>query len=738
MKTFALIFIFLSLIVTNLSANIIEVPNDYATIQEAIDSAVVHEDTVFIHPGIYYENIVKPDMHPSYFPHITLLGKYYFTKDEHDIDSTIIDGGQNGSIIYSEITLEVIGITFQHGKSDKGGAIRVNGYTLNHQIKNCVFRNNQASKGGVVFADLTLIDMMSCKFYNNSGSLGGVGYSENEGSLTFTNSEFWGNHAEKGGVCYTYWDSGIYIFGCKIFANSANNGGAFAISFWGHLSLSGTSIHNNSASGFGGAVYCDTDEKNVIGFDKLDRSSMYNNEADMGKEIYSKSYFPINVCLDTFAVCDPLDLYTYPQGFYILDVINPIIPCDTTTTISDFEEWELCSVPEASNFNLTVVNFFNNKNGSIGTSDGAHILRTSDGGMSWEIINTNIKGKPIRNLAFWNEQEGILLSYNSNESSLLKTFDGGSTWSNIILPDTSIYTRYTYLKVYDYNRYIITNLHTSYLTRDGGKSWENLELKLKDICIVSDTLAFGLGDFNYIYKSTNNGNTWQNYFDMEYSYRVYSISFFTDSMGLASKIDDIGDVYKDAIHKISKENENWYDYNKYIYNSFNWYKYKKVLMFSPDTAYVISQSYSEKLLKTTDGGETWSAFTLADDIHLNDIYKVPETGKGFIVGDNGLILTRKGVPPPRYSAATKNAFIEGFPNPASGQVLIDYFIPESQKITITIYNVLGQKISKILDEYAEKKGHRLIYDCKPLANGIYFLVLKTKQSVATHKIIVLH
>lgn len=69
-------------ILTN-STEVIDVPTNYSTIQEAINHAN-SGDTIFVHQGVYYENVV---INKS----ISLVGE--------NVDSTIVDGGASGSAI---------------------------------------------------------------------------------------------------------------------------------------------------------------------------------------------------------------------------------------------------------------------------------------------------------------------------------------------------------------------------------------------------------------------------------------------------------------------------------------------------------------------------------------------------------------------------------------------------------------------------------------------------------------
>ncbi|MEQ9147000.1 MAG: hypothetical protein RLP13_01910 [Cytophagales bacterium] len=81
-KILLITFLFISI---NISARQLLVPQNFSTIQLAIDSAV-SGDTVLVDNGLYYENITISSKD------ILLTSNYLFTSNFADIHNTIIDG----------------------------------------------------------------------------------------------------------------------------------------------------------------------------------------------------------------------------------------------------------------------------------------------------------------------------------------------------------------------------------------------------------------------------------------------------------------------------------------------------------------------------------------------------------------------------------------------------------------------------------------------------------------------
>ena len=158
----------------NVTPSVLEVPNEYPTIQAAIDSANNY-DTVYVHSGTYIENIVFNNKS------IYLIGQ--------DRNNTIIDGNQACPVINltGNSTVESLKIQNAGGNCFYGGGIRATG-SSSKLVRNCIITNNILSdtndtRGGAIFGN-NLLKVSNCVISNNyaqqySGGIYGAGYIEN-------------------------------------------------------------------------------------------------------------------------------------------------------------------------------------------------------------------------------------------------------------------------------------------------------------------------------------------------------------------------------------------------------------------------------------------------------------------------------------------------------------------------------------------------------------------------------
>jgi outer membrane protein assembly factor BamB len=80
---------------------------------------------------------------------------------------------------------------------------------------------------------------------------------------------------------------------------------------------------------------------------------------------------------------------------------------------------------------------------------------------------------------------------------------------------------------------------------------------------------------------------------------------------------------------------------------------------------------------------------------------------------------------------------QNYPNPFNSTTNIKYSIPQSGRVTLTIYDIMGRVVAVLLDKYQEAGSYDVIFQPKDLASGIYFYTLNSGNFTSTKKLILL-
>jgi len=213
------------------TAQIINIPADYPTIQEGINAAE-EGDTVLVQPGTYYENI-------RIYIDITVASLFLTTEDPSYITQTVIDGGQQDHVVYfgnsaDENTL-LCGFTISNGNSSQGGGIHC--HWSNPILKNLVITENTAtwqgglpqhSYGGGIYCDRADPTLINVNIQNNSAITGGGIYCSYQSNPTLKNVKIAYNNADKSGGGIYFANDTYATFDtterCNIYLNNAKEG----------------------------------------------------------------------------------------------------------------------------------------------------------------------------------------------------------------------------------------------------------------------------------------------------------------------------------------------------------------------------------------------------------------------------------------------------------------------------------------------------------------------------------
>jgi len=90
-----------------------------------------------------------------------------------------------------------------------------------------------------------------------------------------------------------------------------------------------------------------------------------------------------------------------------------------------------------------------------------------------------------------------------------------------------------------------------------------------------------------------------------------------------------------------------------------------------------------------------------------------------------------------FSGLLSYTLEQNYPNPFNSTTYIRFTIPQSGRITIKVYDLMGREVSTLLDRYQEAGRYDVIFQADELASGIYFYQLQSSDFVATKKLILL-
>ena len=176
-----------------IEAEILTVPEQYLTIQSAIDASTTW-DTVLIEEGEYFEDVIISGHC------ITLASEFILDDDTSHISATIIHSPE-ANYQHRAITIEnipngrvkVIGLSITGGNCRPGDDCRAGGlYAVNTDItlKYNYFYDNIARYGGGAFLDTCNTDVQHNSFSNNQAYWNGGGLFLTDGIHSVTNNNF--------------------------------------------------------------------------------------------------------------------------------------------------------------------------------------------------------------------------------------------------------------------------------------------------------------------------------------------------------------------------------------------------------------------------------------------------------------------------------------------------------------------------------------------------------------------
>ncbi|MBD3290515.1 PQQ-binding-like beta-propeller repeat protein [candidate division KSB1 bacterium] len=139
------------------------------------------------------------------------------------------------------------------------------------------------------------------------------------------------------------------------------------------------------------------------------------------------------------------------------------------------------------------------------------------------------------------------------------------------------------------------------------------------------------------------------------------------------------------------------------------------------------------------------------DVHTGDVVFHDDSEQYIgqpIVGDNAMFVAAddkikvfRNSPVTKLESEIENpqisALQQNFPNPFNPDTKIRFHVEQPSRVELTVYNLIGQKIETVTDQFYQAGVYEVQFNAKGLASGIYLYRAKIGTQEFTNKMIVL-
>jgi photosystem II stability/assembly factor-like uncharacterized protein len=309
------------------------------------------------------------------------------------------------------------------------------------------------------------------------------------------------------------------------------------------------------------------------------------------------------------------------------------------------------SQPSPTTADLNSIKFIN-PNVAYIAGDSETIVKTSNGGLNWSVVNKVYNNLELNSISFIDENTGFIVGGEygngiNTQGKIYKTTNGGNNWTTYIT-DSICYCCVWFINSNTGFAGGIPKPRSNpypcfYKTTNCGNSWFsiidiNSSVKF-DIYFLNQNTGWTAGDgtaslqgTGIVYKTTNGGNNWFALGEQAWGVQYYSVFFLNETIGWITGIQT--NPWGGLLRKTTNGGLTWAHQNNSNLNELY-----KTYFINENTGWVVGDfTGNGNIQKTTNGGAVWNRqYSNANPSWCKDIYMFNEN-TGWIVGANGTIL----------------------------------------------------------------------------------------------------
>jgi ligand-binding sensor domain-containing protein len=391
------------------------------------------------------------------------------------------------------------------------------------------------------------------------------------------------------------------------------------------------------------------------------------------------------------------------------------------------------------------------------------MYKSSDNGLSWQIINDGIKNSFVSSMS---KSPNGLIWAGTWGHGLYFSNDNGSNWQ---------YTDFVNKKVSSIicsgdNDIFVATSNGFYLSENAGQSWMEKDSGLSNIrieaMIMIDSCIY-IGTFGSgVYKSCDKGNTWLNISFNLPSQTIRALTKFSNYIlcGTSQGIYRSSELSTDweEIFQVTSPQTLFVDINEQIFvgtvydgafiskdSGITWNNLvnnglyaSDVRSFGTDLAgNIYAGTYGAGIYVSHDSGNNW--INLNEGLTHKTVNSFVTNSDGFIFAGTiggGVYKSIEAI----TSVSTDNIFSidtyslsQNYPNPFNPETSIKYSLPLDGNVKIEVFDILGKHIKTLVDDYKQSGVYEIKFNGASLSSGIYFYSLSAGGLSLTKKFVVI-
>ena len=358
---------------------------------------------------------------------------------------------------------------------------------------------------------------------------------------------------------------------------------------------------------------------------------------------------------------------------------------------------------------------------------GGIIYRSTNNGTSWTAV---FNGIYVDALAISDTN-----IFAGTDGGVYRSTNNGTTWTVAGLTN-NVYPQA--LAISNTNLFAGTYQSGVFRSTNNGANWTAVNTGLTGSALnitalfVSDTNLFAGTWGGRAFRSTNNGTTWTSARNGLTSDNVHAFTVYPNSTGGTNLF--AGTYFGNGVYLSTDNGTSWTAVNNGLTNS-------NVRALAVSDTNLFAGTDGGGFFHSTNNGTSWTSFNTG--LTNNVVNALLVSGTYLFAGTNDgvwrLPLSEIITSVEDQNNGIPSQFIleQNYPNPFNPSTTIRYSIPASEFVTLNVYDVLGNEVATLVDEYRPAGSYEVNFNASQLSSGIYFYKLQAGSFVETKKMILL-